>query len=84
MTISGIVGYAHFGKVTISLYLVHLGTYLVHIWYVVGTWWVRGWYVVGTWLVRGFDPNLPNKGPIRIILRFGVGCGGFRQFSVRA
>ena len=42
------------GKSQFSLYLVHMGTYLVHIWYVVGTWWVRGWYVVGTWLVPGW------------------------------
>ena len=83
ITILGILGHAHLGKMTVFLifgaygsrfcmYLVHIwyvvGTWLVHGWHVVGTWLVRGGYVVGTWLVRGFVPNCRNKGPMRIVL----------------
>ena len=51
------------GKSQCSLYLVHMGTYLVRIWYVDGTWMVREWYVDGTWMVRGFDPKKQKNGP---------------------
>ena len=56
------------GKSRFSLYLVHMGTYLVRGWYVDGTWMVRGWYGDGTWMVRGFDPKMDKKGTMRIVL----------------
>ena len=68
------------GKSQFSLYLVHMGTYLVRIWYVDGTWMVREWYVNGTWMVRGWyvdgtwiRPQKAKKGPMRIILTISLG-----------
>ena len=84
------------GKSQFSLYLVHMGTYLVRIWYVDGTWMVREWYVDGTWMVHewyvdgtrmvhGFDPKTEKKGPIsrmlcNIICIEGLGIGFWLKY----